>query len=199
VTGPLDKASADTARPNIFTAIAYDEGMNLGAAYNRFMERIPEDAWGCFLDHDAMFTTIDWYPQLVDVIAHNPKAGLITALTNRIGNPHQVSQCDGHDVRAHRQHGKKLKARYHSSVLDLSALRPPISGVLICISRKAWLQAGKFREGFFGVDNQIHLDIVRAGYQVLLAKGLYVYHWYRADGDQRHVLRVPERLRVKPQ
>jgi GT2 family glycosyltransferase len=184
-------------RPCIFTAIAYDEGMNLGAAYNRFMDLVPEQAWACFLDHDAMFTTVDWYSLLADAIVANPKAGLFTAMTNRIGNPVQLSERPTHDIRIHRPHGRKLKEKFAHTAIDVSH-RQPISGVLMCISKQAWEKAGHFHDGFFGVDNQIHLDVVRAGYQVLLLKGLYVYHWYRADGEKDHLKRLPAKYRIRP-
>jgi hypothetical protein len=56
---------------------------NIGAVYNGFMNMISDDDWACFLDHDAMFTTLDWYKQLEDIVENlsssHPDARLLTA------------------------------------------------------------------------------------------------------------------------
>ena len=56
----------------IYTHIPYapkESDKNIGFAYNKFMEMLPSEGdWGCFLDHDAMFTTKSWYKQLNDII-----------------------------------------------------------------------------------------------------------------------------------
>ena len=54
------------------------------------MSKLGDDDWACFLDHDAMFTTLDWYHQMESLIAEYPGAGCFTAMTNRVGNPAQI-------------------------------------------------------------------------------------------------------------
>ena len=40
------------------------------------MEILPNDNdWGCFIDHDAMFTTEDWYKQIDKIIRIHRKVG----------------------------------------------------------------------------------------------------------------------------
>lgn len=167
----------------LVTAIAYDTERNLGRAYNETMARLLPGDWCAFLDHDAMFTVRDWYPLLLEAIAANPDAGIITAVTNRVGRKEQIAPgCpQGHDLREHFAFGKKLREQHGSAVRDIS--RPsPISGVLMCLSRETWQAMGKFRDGFFGVDNAAHRDVVAIGRRVYMMPGLYLYHWYRADG-----------------
>lgn len=173
----------------LVTCIAYDVESDLGRAYNEAMERLRDDDWAAFLDHDAMFTTRDWYKQIVQAIEVNPAAGAFTAVTNRIGTAYQLAKgigWDNHQVAAHRLLGGRLLEKYGHTVRDITQ-GPPLSGVVIVISKKSWLKIGKFKSGFLGVDNRMHYDLRDAGYKIFLLPGLYVYHWYRADNDRGHL------------
>jgi GT2 family glycosyltransferase len=169
----------------LFTAIAFDAEKNLGRAYNEVMSRLLPDDWVVFIDHDALWTTRDWYRQLTAVIAASPDAGLITAVTNRVGpcSRRQISPGapKGHDMREHFAFGAKQRDRYKNSLEDVTK-GPVISGVVMCLSRSTWQEMGGFASGFFGVDNDAHRAICALGKRIYLMRGLYVYHWYRADG-----------------
>jgi hypothetical protein len=183
--------------PRIHTTIAYDRKGNLGAAYNAFMEGLPKEAWACFLDHDAMFTTRSWHDQISAAITREPKA-IFTAVCNRIGNGVQLApkvDPNNHDIHYHRKLGQRLLA---DKTLQDVTKGPLLSGVLIVISKAAWTKLGGFKPGFLGVDNQMHLDARRAGYKVLIIRGLYLYHWYRAHGDDAHIKKLPKALRHAP-
>lgn len=163
---------------NLLCCIPYKPHGNLGAAYNDFMSRLANDEWAVFIDHDAAFTTPDWHKQLLQAIAAHPNAGLFTAKTNRIGNPMQRdTTVQGHDMRAHRAHGKTLAGR--TSVTDVTGLPQLISGVVMCLSKRTWERVGGFCDGFLGVDNDMHRKCMQAGLRVYILNGLYVYHWYR--------------------
>lgn len=167
----------------LIVTIAYDVERNLGRAYNATMERLRPGDWCCFLDHDAVFTTRDWYPQILEAIGRYPEAGLFGAVTNRIGRKTQIAPGApaSHDMREHRAFGAALAAKHGSTARDVTR-ESPISGVVMILSREAWEKMGQFKDGFFGVDNRAHHDVARNGMRVLLLEGLYVYHWYRADG-----------------
>lgn len=167
----------------LVTAIAFDEERNLGRAYNEIMERLSPGDWGCFLDHDAVFTTREWYGQIKRAVQDNPQGGLFTAVTNRIGRKSQIppGAPAGHDMRDHRVFGAQLAKQHGHSVRDITR-ESPLSGVVMVISREAWKAIGGFKSGFFGVDNAAHRDVARSGRRVYMMPGLYVYHWYRADG-----------------
>jgi GT2 family glycosyltransferase len=166
---------------NLITAIAFDPEMNLGRAYNSIMYRLGYDEWCCFIDHDVMFTTKKWYQQICDCIDARPDAGIFTCVTNRIGNPDQrrFELDNEHDIRIHRKFGEKLAIE--TRIRDITH-KQPISGMLLCISKKAWNEIGGFKDGFLGVDNRAHIDVRDIGYKVYCIDSLYVYHWYRADG-----------------
>jgi GT2 family glycosyltransferase len=167
----------------LITAIAYDTERNLGRAYNEIMDRLLPGDWCCFLDHDAMFTTRNWYRQLLAAIENNPAAGLFAAVTNRIGRKSQIptGAPSGHDMREHFRFGASLAERHGTEAQDITG-GSPISGVVMCLSHSTWETMGGFAEGFFGVDNAAHRSVSKTGRRVYLLPGLYVYHWYRADG-----------------
>lgn len=166
----------------LVTAIAYDTERDLGHAYNEIMGRLSPGDWACFLDHDAVFTTRDWYKQILDAIAAYPEAGLFTAVTNRIGRKSQIppGAPTGHDMAEHRKFGAELADKHGHTAKDITR-ESPLSGVVMILSVETWRKMGGFASGFFGVDNRAHRDVARFA-RVMLLPGLYVYHWYRGDG-----------------
>lgn len=170
---------------------------NIGEVYNAFMNMIPEGDWACFLDHDAMFTTLTWYKQLEEIVEslsvagpgisdhpgladHN--VGLLTACTNRIGNWEQLVngiEPQNHDIYYHRKIGRQRQLDYGNTLRQCEHL---ISGVVILIAKDVWKQTSGFADGFLGVDNDIDRQVRQLGYQSYIMDGVYCYHWYRADG-----------------
>jgi len=171
----------------VYAPSEYDK--DIGRAYNEIMERTDAE-YVAFLDHDAMFTTKDWYHQICEIIETNPDAGLFTAKTNRIwAHPQRHEVVKGHDVLQHRQEGKKIQSQSRNKVSDYP-LRARgqgyVSGVLMVVKKEAWKKV-KFTGGFLGVDNNFHRDVLAAGYRALLMEGVYLYHFYRGDGDKSHL------------
>lgn len=163
-------------------------GKNIGWAYNNFCEMVPDNDWICFLDHDAMFTTNDWYKQLEEIVAQiekkpGIKAGLLTTTTNRIGNVEQIifkkdsSESRNHDIYFHRKIGSKFQ-RLHRH--DLRKAKNLISGIVMLFPKKVWEEVGGFSNGFLGVDNDFDKRVRAAGYNTYIMDGVYTYHWYRA-------------------
>ena len=173
-------------KPMIYNFVAYspEEKEQLGQTYNKYMELLGDNDWACFLDHDAMFTTLDWYKQLQNIISEHSGYGLLSASTNRIGNPEQMiaNLKDTHDILYHRQIGTILQKQCGTQVNDVTT-KHCISGVVMAVNKAVWKKAGGFKDGFLGVDNDFHQRVRKAGDKVGIAKGLYVYHYYRANGD----------------
>jgi GT2 family glycosyltransferase len=168
----------------IYTMTPFATDRNLGQAYNRAMEVLPDDAWACFLDHDMAFTTREWYGQLEEAITFMPEAGAFVAITNRIAAAWQRAQesdVDNHDMAYHRAIGRNRLAQ--RTLLDITTTQG-FGGVLFCLSKSAWRKAGGFVDGLFCVDHQMHFALRRAGFRVYLLESLYVYHWRRANGDE---------------
>lgn len=184
------RATVPALAGRVWVSIPFDLKKNLGRAYNHEMRRIGEHDWMCFLDHDAMWTTRQWYQQLVSAATAHPSAGAFTAVTNRIGAGWQrVAGVDpnNHDMVYHRKIGAEQLALHGSGARDVTDNRPALSGVVIMISKAAWRQIGGFAPGFLGVDNRMHHELRQKGRRVYLLAGLYVYHWYRALGDTAHL------------
>ncbi|NTV97774.1 MAG: hypothetical protein HGA70_01235 [Chlorobiaceae bacterium] len=162
---------------------------NIGRVYNQFMQLVPADDWVCFIDHDAMMTTFEWYKMLETVVEtieqKKMPIGLLTAVTNRIGNNEQIifdknsPEAQNHDIYFHRTIGRKRMIDHGLSVRVAKNL---ISGVVMLTSKKVWQQCGGFRDGFLGVDNDYDRKVRSVGYDTCIMDGFYVYHWYRADG-----------------
>lgn len=180
----------------IYTHIAYapiECGKNLGCAYNKFMETLPsENDWACFLDHDAMFTTSDWYLQLNEIIKKNPSIEIFGARTNRIGRSfHLVGNIDvnNHDIKYHRQIGEYIQKKWYSNCFVLENGKTEqggFSGVVILIKKSAWRKMGGFLDnGFLGVDDNVRASANLNNIKIAIMNGVYVYHWYRADNPYK--------------
>jgi len=188
---PSVKAIVKKPKYRIYNFIAYCpsfDGKNIGKTYNEYMNLVPNDNdWACFIDHDAMFTTPNWYNQLYAIIQSNPDVDCFTAVTNRIGNPSQKFaniDKDNHDILYHRKIGKTAQEQFWTKVRDITKGKQAMSGVVILVKKSAWKEAGGFlEEGFLGIDNKFHIDLTKAGKKVAVMAGVYVYHLYRADGS----------------
>jgi len=173
---------------NIYTLIPYDLNKNLGGAYNKFMDLLEDDDWAVFLDHDAMFTTPDWMNIIEKTIEENPEYGFFTGLTNRIGSAWQkISGVDeeNHDMRYHRNIGQQVAL--HPAPVDDATDFPYMSGVVMIAKKSAWKELGGAPEGMLGVDGQLHIRCRESGIKLGLMNNLYVYHWYRGDGNKDHL------------
>lgn len=153
----------------------YRPDANLGMAYNRCMELLPNGAWAIFRDHDCMETTGQWFNQFAEAIAFKPEAGAIVAMTNRIAAPWQrVGDKDGNDIAAHRKFGaERAKIR---TLVDITDTRG-WGGVMFAISKTAWQECGGFPDGLGCVDHGVHYRLRAAGRKVWMHMGIFVYHW----------------------
>ena len=164
------------------------------------MTMIPDGDWACFLDHDAMFTTLDWYKQIEEIIEEvslcDRPVGLLTTCTNRIGNLEQVIagvESQNHDIYYHRKIGRQRQLDHRHSLRECDFL---ISGIVILISKEVWKKTNGFIDGFLGVDNNIDEQIRALGYKSYIMDGVYCYHWYRADGIPIQGIGYPNALNL---
>ena len=171
-------------RVSLIAMTPFAADMNLGRAYNEAMALVPDDGWACLLDHDMMLTTREWYRQLEEAIAFRPDAGAFTAATNRCAAPWQrAAEADdnNHDIAYHRAIGRaRLERR---TLLDITDTKG-FAGVVTCLSKRAWLEAGGFVDGLLCVDHGMFFALQRAGRRIYMLESLYVYHRRRAHGDR---------------
>lgn len=182
-------------KPRIWVSTPYDftGQRDLGQAYNLAMEAVPDTDWACMCDYDVMFLSPHFYQVLQSYaqLAAVQNYGLLVPLTNRIGNPHQrypLPDPDMHDIVQHRRIAADVLASGEGSIYitDVTRAMPRISGLVMLVSKAAWKRAGGFAHGFF-VDNDFHFRIKQAGMGVGIMRQLYVYHFYRGDGDLSHL------------
>lgn len=174
--------------------IPYDLDKNLGGAYNKFMDLLNDDDWAVFLDHDAMFTTNGWMDIIQKTIKANPEFGFFTCMTNRIGSSWQKLQGIGttdvddtnHDIAYHRTIGDLASAHNSTAVIDATHY-PYMSGVVMIVKKSVWTKIGGAPDGMLGVDGQLHIRCMQNGIKLGLIPSLYVYHWYRGDGQTNHL------------
>lgn len=171
--------------PQILTMIPYADDRNYGRACNEFMECIPDDAWACVVDHDAMFTTPEWHRQLTSAAIQRPD-GCFSAMTNRIKCEWQlVPDVDvkNHDIQYHRQIGEKLLESHKMlDVTDDPNDKTP-GGLIMMMSKQAWKEAGGFPQGLHYLDRIMWLALKKAKRRIFIIKGLYLYHWHRGAGE----------------
>lgn len=171
--------------PSITTVIPYADDRNFGRACNQVMSLLPEDGWGCVLDHDVMFTTPEWHRQLTAAVVARPDA-TFSAMTNRIKCPFQQApgvNIKNHDYAYHREYGQQLLTQEGDALYDMTASERTPAGFLMLMSKQAWRNAGQFPEGLHYLDRVMWLALREAGYPTLIIKGLYLYHWHRGAGE----------------
>jgi len=169
--------------PRIFAGTPYAVDLNYGDACNAFVSLLPDGAWACLMDHDAMFTTPDWYRLLQRAASAYPDA-LLGAVTNRCAMPWQRAQespADDHDVARHRLIGQARRDHFRT-LLDVTDTMG-IAGVVLCFSKETWQAAGGFADGLLCVDHAFLYAVRDTGRKAYLMENLYVYHWRRAYND----------------
>lgn len=183
----IHKIKKVSPKPIIFACIPYNSDKNLGKAYNDFANLVPNDAWICFFDADTLITTSDYGTLMENIIMDNPQADAFTCVTNRVGCKWQIADgvdWDNDDIAYHRQIGAARAKEYGTECEDVTD-KKPFSGLCLLIRKDAWTKIGGAKEdGMLGIDNDLHKRIRNAGLRLYLAKGLYLYHWYRG-GDKK--------------
>jgi GT2 family glycosyltransferase len=163
----------------------YATNKNLGAAYNEYMELLPnDDDWACFLDGDTMFLIPDWGNIIQQAIEKHPDTGMFTCYTNRVNNPQQLYRgmfSENGDIRAHRNIAIACRELHPYQVTPLSRV---ISGMMMVIQKKTWKEF-RFGDGLLGVDTNISRRLLKAGKPVMLMQGIYLLHYYRMN-EGRH-------------
>jgi len=165
----------------IDTKVAFEPGRKLAFAYNRAMENTTAE-WVLFIDQDLFICNPKWYKMSLSAIEQvGGNAGWITAKCNRIGSGAQrfVPPKDPNDVLYHIEIAKQL---YKTHGNEVKLVTGKLSGFFILTSKKAWKDAGGFRDrgkGLSKVDRDYCVRIRKAGYKTYVMPGLYFFHLYK--------------------
>lgn len=184
------RAPIERSDVRVFAFIAYAPNSyekNLGRTYNEYMELLDDDDIAVFLDHDAMFCDEGWV-DLIKKIFRNRRGEdlLLIGMANRIGKPYQrigIFETD-HSFASHAALTRAIRKYQRDRLHDVTSMTSS-SGVVMALSKRTWRRS-PFVDGFLKVDNEQHLSIRKIGGKILMPIGLYVYHFYRADGDLSH-------------
>ena len=168
----------------------YSLEKNIGKAYNDAFKHYDSNDWICLKDHDAMFLLPDTIRHIHEYTLLYPRTGIFVCYTNRLANRDQLltDRCDNNDsIRHHIGLAKQQERKLYETTL----LYKPVSGVLMVIKKSTWDKV-KFNEvGCLGVDNDYHLRVVEAGFEVLRMNGVYIWHSYRlinGTQDKSHLV-----------
>lgn len=163
--------------------IPYDDGGNIGVAYNREIERLGPGSWVVFLDYDVMLQNPWWKDICVRSIqTFGAQAGVFTCFTNRIGCKLQIAagvDTESHDILYHRRFASELWLRNKFKCVDCTDRGGRFSGFFLMTSYEVWKRVGGFKtEGLFHVDVDYYDKVKKAGLRTYLMAGLYAYHRY---------------------
>jgi len=156
---------------------------NIGKAYNDTIKHLPNDDWICITDQDCL-----WFPeftckQIEDVIKeHGNDYQIFGAYTNRIASEHQrpfPKKFDNLDIFEFREDAEKLYNENYAKVHETHA----VAGFLMLFKKQVWNEIG-FREKVINADTLFSKDAKRAGFNIAIMEGVYLYHWYRAQSDK---------------
>lgn len=175
----------------VHAIMPYRADRNLGRALNDAMAGIPDGDWAALMDHDVMWTTPTWHPQLEELAAFAPKA-TFAVVTNRIASPWQrAPEVDIHnnDIAYHRAIGAK-RAKDNRTLLDISQTKG-FGGVVTLLSKDAWRDAGGYADGFYCVDHSLFYKLRALKRPIYLAEHVYVYH-FRGSSSAKPPLPAPK-------
>lgn len=159
----------------VFYSSPYDKDINIGKANNDFISLLPDDAWVCITDADAMFLNPDYGTRIENIIHEfGDKYALIGCLTNRIGSNHQCY--DG-------KFSENTDMKYHydiaNSELSNTIIDGGVAGFMMLFSKATWKKAAGFKEKSITADTEFNRSVTRSGGKVGVYQGLYMMHAYR--------------------
>ena len=183
----------------IWTHITWSpKGKCIGAGYNEALTQHDEKDWLAVIDHDAMFTTGDWYQQMVKVIEDNPNCKGLTGRVNRMATEEQMVlgiDPNNMDYAYHRRVGNHLSKKYYG---QSNCIKTPghFSGTFWAVHIGTMKKLGGFDETGqqLKCDNLFQAKIVNAGYEFRVCNGIYIFHWYRFDDPYPHSKQVMEQV-----
>jgi len=163
---------------------------NLGKAYNEHCDIVPNDNdWICMTDGDIMHMLPYWSKQIEDIIRkHGNEYSLISCVTNRLGLKWQLPKgfSDDPNVLNHYDIADEL---YNKHYIEVENSRKPTAGLMMLFPKRTWNKV-KFKEGLTCggkfIDWRFSEAVLNIG-KIGIAKGLYVFHFYRFNKDKKDI------------
>ena len=175
---------------HIEIVVPYETKRRLGESMNLTMQRLDIGDWCIFIDSDILMITPHdkWYSACINLIQKEGyKVGFASCTTNRIGcswqEPDIEIDKENDDIKYHYFKGYDLWQKKALSY-DMPGHGQLFSGMFIMTHKQAWLDAGRFNEGW-QVDNWYDKAVVKAGYHRAILQGVYCYHMYKKKEEWR--------------
>lgn len=148
---------------------------NIGKSYNEAISDLPDDCYICLRDGDTIFLTPDWGTQIKSLIEANPDYHIIGCMTNRLAIPQQLvpGMFDEADISKH------IEKAYELQKNGTEILKSNMAAGLCLIFHKSVWQKCKFKENTVIFDRIFCIDAALKGFNIGIAKGLYLLHLYR--------------------
>ena len=171
-----------------FTPYSLDHKFFDAYDYYASLVKNPND-WICFLDGDTAFLISDWGHVIQKYTEKYPNVGMLTSYASRCGYPSGVPK-EGNQLNPnilfHKTIAEKLKEMYAGRCATKPYNRN-VSGHLMCIKKSTWelirkdvaARVKKHDKKILGVDTQISHALLAAGKNILLMRGVYLFHYFR--------------------
>jgi GT2 family glycosyltransferase len=150
---------------------------NIGKAYNKFCELVPnDDDWIVLQDGDMMYLTPDWGNRINEAIHQNGQDfALLAPVTNRLNVPHQLHNNQFSNDHNIINHFNIAKGYNNPTAKEVES----VAGVCMIFQKKTWKKIGGFVENSRTFDTQFCIALKKKGFRIGLIQNLYVYHQYR--------------------
>jgi len=186
---PHKKNKDFSYKPSVHHITPGRSDKNLGKSINDIIRNLPDTDWICLRDIDTMPMYHEQFFRQCEQIALANEYDLVGCMTNRLGLEYQLhngKKSNDSDIMNHREIGKILYNKYGSEV---EPIKNTVAGLFMLFSKHTWKSLGKFKEGGIQIDGSFidwHFSnaALQRGMKIGVAKGIYLFHFYRLDfGD----------------
>lgn len=162
--------------------IPYSLDGKLADAYNEAMQTATSK-WVLLLDHDVFLATTPYWNLLLEktiekVEKNEQNVGIISCVTSgrQTGDPQKSDiNIESTDIENHMNIAKELYYKYGDFIKKRNV---SLAGFFMLVNKDAWREI-PFRsrgKGVNKIDKDFSSRILKAGYDIWILPGLYVYH-----------------------
>lgn len=150
-----------------------EENLGFAKAMNRGFEKVSAK-YTVWLNNDTIVTS-NWLKKLIDYLENDPKAGAIGPVSNGTGIIQKVEGLEENDYTSISEFGRKISKEFKNKVVEYHR----IAGFCIVMKSELITKIGKLDEtfNFGGYDDDDYCKRIRdAGYKILIANDVFIYH-----------------------
>jgi len=165
----------------IYIRSPYSFEKNLGAAYNKEMELLPnDDDWAILMDTDTLFLDVEQPRLFQKAIEANPNAGIYTCYASRTGMRKQQFENNKYTLSADLKLHRQIAIDQLKKPFSVIPIKGEIAGYCFAIKKSTWKSVGRFSEkGILSVDTDFSKRLIQNNLQIFLIENIYILHYYR--------------------